>query len=267
MYYIIFSRARDGGSQSPVMPIAATYVESGAYSMRHVDAFSFSANEASLAEIEKGMAGLYSERRFMLSDLTYCFASVALPTHSGNFGGQAVYFGSADYSQSRLGLAYARKLGGQADVGVQFNYDAIRVAGYGASSTISFEAGIILHISEKLHTGFHIVNPEGGRFGHGDKLPSVYTLGFGYDASQQFFFSAEIIKEENRAINITTGFQYHIVPRVLVRGGISSATTSVYFGSGVYFSFFRLDVITHYHPQLGFSPGLMLLLNLKKKES
>jgi hypothetical protein len=46
---------------------------------------------------------------------------------------------------------------------------------------------------------------------------------------------------------------------------MSSATSSVWFGLGLSFKSFRLDVTTSYHPQLGLTPGLLLLFDFKSK--
>lgn len=255
-------------SQTLRRPVAAPYIGLGAYSFNHTDVFSFTSNQASLAQLKNATAGVYAERRFMLNELNNYNAAIGLPTHSGNFGLKAGYSGFSDYNETQLGLAYARKLGNKIDVGVQFNYNGIRVAGYGSASAISFEAGTIFHITDKLHTGFHVNNPVGGKFGKDqqEKLPSVYTVGFGYDASEKFFFSAEVVKEEDQPVNVNAGLQYKFIPQLLARAGISSATSSVWLGLGLSFGSFRLDVTSSYHPQLGISPGLLLIFNFKGKE-
>jgi hypothetical protein len=249
-------------------PVAAPYTGLGTYSLNHNDVFSFTSNQASLAELKNAAAGVYGERRFLLNELNNYNATIAWLTHSGNFGLKASYFGSADYNETQLGLAYARKLGSKVDIGVQFNYNGIRVAGYGNSSAASFEAGSIFHITGKLYTGFHINNPVGGKFGKDqqEKLPSVYSVGFGYDASEIFFFSAEIIKEEDQPVDVKAGLQYKFIPQLLARVGMSSATSSVWFGVGLYLKSFRLDITASYHPQLGITPGLLLIFNFKAKE-
>jgi hypothetical protein len=246
-------------------PIAVPYAGFGACSLNHIDVFSFTSNQASLAQLKNLSAGVYGERRFLLSELSNYNAVVGLPTHSGNFGLNAGYSGFSDYNETQLGLAYARKLGSKVDAGVQFNYNGIRIAGYGNASAISFEAGGIFHLSDKLHTGFHINNPVGGKFGKDqqEKLPSVYTVGFGYDASEKFFFSAEIIKEEDQPVNINAGIQYKFISQLLARAGMSTATSSAWLGIGLAWRSFRLDVTTSYHPQLGITPGLLLLFNFK----
>jgi hypothetical protein len=92
-------------------PVAAVYTGLGAYSNNHVDVFSFSNNQASLAQMKNASAGVYGERRFMLNELSLYQFAIAVPTNSGNFGVNAGYFGFSDYNESQMGLAYARKLG------------------------------------------------------------------------------------------------------------------------------------------------------------
>jgi len=254
-------------SQITRKPAAAPYLGLGAYSITHADVFSFTSNQASLAQIKGSAAGVYGERRFLLNELNYYSFAAALPTASGNFGFQAGYFGFSDYNETQLGLAYARSLGSKVDVGVQFDYNALQIAGYGKSSAINFQVGTVMHISEKLHAGFHAYNPVGGKFGNDkqEKLSSVYTTGLGYEASEKFFVSAEILKEENKPVTVNAGFQYKFLAQVLARTGISTATSLLYAGIGLQLKGFRLDITASHHPQLGVSPGLMIVFNGKSK--
>ncbi|MGQ0740456.1 MAG: hypothetical protein ACT4OJ_15510 [Bacteroidota bacterium] len=250
-------------------PVAAAYTGLGAYSINHVDVFSFTSNQASLAQLKNPAAGVYGERRFMLSELNSYTAAIGLPTRSGNFGLKANYFGFSDYNETQLGLAFARKLGNKVDVGAQFNYNGISISsGYGNSSAISFELGTVLHISERLQVGIHANNPVGGKFGKNgeEEILSVYTLGFGYDASEKFFVSAEIVKEEDRPVNVNAGIQYKFIPQLMARAGMSSGTSSAWLGLGLTIKSFRLDVTTNYHPQLGITPGLLLLFEFNKNK-
>ncbi|HQZ50829.1 MAG: hypothetical protein KA968_14405 [Chitinophagaceae bacterium] len=249
-------------------PVAAPYFGLGAYSLNHVDAFSFTANQASLAQLKSSTAGAYGERRFLLNELNNYTAAIGLTTKGGNFGVKAGYSGFTDYNETQIGLAYARKLGAKIDVGVQFNYNGVRIPTYGNSSAISFELGTILHISEKLHAGLHVNNPVGGKFGkeQQEKLSSVYAIGVGYDASEKFFISCEIEKEEDQPINVNAGFQYKLIKELLVRAGVSSATSSLWVGLGLTVKSFRIDVTSAFHSQLGVTPGLLVLFNFNSKE-
>jgi hypothetical protein len=248
-------------------PLAAGYIGLGAYSANHADAFSFIANQACLARIQNITAGVYAERRFLLNELNHFTTVAVVPSRSGNFGLKTGYAGFTEYNETQIGIAYGRNLGSKLDIGVQFNYNGIRISNYGTASAISTEAGVVFHLSEKLHTGFHVSNPVGGKFGkdQNEKLASVYALGIGFEASKKFFISTAIEKEENQAVNVNAGFQYKLIKQLLVRAGISSATSSVWGGVGLSFNSFRIDVTTGYHPQLGITPGVLLLFNPVQK--
>jgi hypothetical protein len=250
-------------------PVAALYTGLGAYSTDHVDVFSFTNNQASLAQINNVSAGVYGERRFMLDELSLYQLAIAVPTTSGNFGIKAGYFGFSEYNESQIGLAYGRKLGTKLDVGVQFNYNGVQISGYGNATAVNFEIGTILHLTDKLNAGIHAYNPVGGKFGKNaeEKLASVYTVGLGYEASDKFFVSAEVEKEENQSVNVNAGMQYRFLPQLLARVGIATNTSNVYAGVGLFLKTFRIDVVASYHPQLGVTPGLLLIYSSSKKKT
>lgn len=249
--------------------MAATYAGLGAYSIRQADVFSLMSNQASLAQLTNTAAGIYGERKFMLTELSHYTAVVGIPTSSGNFALKGDYYGSGNYNETQFGFAYGRKLSDKIDIGAQFNYNGIRVAGYGNTTAISVEIGTILHLTDNLHAGLHTNNPAGGRFGkdEAEKLPSIYSFGMGYEASGKFFISTEIIKEEDQPVNINTGIQYKFLTQLLARIGISTATSTGWMGFGFSWRLLRLDVTAAYHPQLGITPGLLLLFNFKAKEN
>jgi hypothetical protein len=255
-------------SQVVRSPIAAGYIGLGAYSKNHVDAFSFTANQASLAQIKNSSAGVYAEKRFLLSETNMYSAIFVFPTSNGNFGVQTDYFGFKNYNESQIGLAYAKSLGSKLDVGIKFNCYNFSIPSYSNSSTVDFEIGAIAHLSEKLNIGIHAYNPVGGKLSKTDneKLSSIYKFGIGYEASDNFFVSTEIVKEEDQAVNINAGFQYNFLKQFFVRAGTSTESTNTFAGAGIAWKDLRLDVTANYHPQLGFTPGLLLIINFNKKE-
>src|SRR5687767_4889743 len=97
-------------AQTAKQLLISSYIKTGAYSPKQGDVFSFSANQASLAQRSSFSIGAFSERRFMLDELNLFSAAVALPTKSGNFGVQLHRFGNTAYSEMLSGLTYARKL-------------------------------------------------------------------------------------------------------------------------------------------------------------
>ena len=255
-------------SQSLRYSVSMPYISLGAYSQQQNDVFSFVNNQAALAGVKTTGVGVFGERRFMLTENSSYALAAAVPTSKGNFGIQLNYAGFKNFNENKLGLAYARSLGKKVDIGVQFNYYGYRIPVYGNASAINFEAGAILHFSNKLSGGFHVYNPVGGKLGKSgdEKLASAYKFGLGYDATENFYVSTEIIKEEDKSINVIGGIQYQFLKQFIIRAGFVSETGSAFAGAGLVWKNLRLDVSGSYHPQLGFTPGILLMTNFKGKE-
>lgn len=250
-------------------PIGARYLGLGTYSKKYVDVYATRNNPASLAQLPKASLALYAERRFLQDELNLYTASLGVPVGNGAFGLHGSYFGFDLQNQTQLQLSYGLKLGSKIDLGAAFDYRNLRQAGiYGSTSAITGSVGMLLHLSEKIHAGLYAYNPIRAAWSKSEqdeRLPSRYTLGMGYDASDKFFVSAELEKEEYSDLTVNAGFQYRFLPQFFLRAGISTATTNYFVGLGMRLSAFRLDIATSYHPQLGLSPGLMLLFDFGKK--
>ena len=67
-------------AQSLRKPIAASYIGLGEYSINHLDAFSFTSNQAALAQIKSPAIGIYGENRFLLNATNMYSAVAVMPT-------------------------------------------------------------------------------------------------------------------------------------------------------------------------------------------
>ena len=255
-------------AQSLRHPVALPYIGPGAYSQQQTDPFSFTGNQAALAQVQQAGIGVYAERRFLLAATSYYALAAVFPSKLGKFGLQLNYGGFKNFNENKIGLAYARNLGRKLDVGIQFNYYGYRVPGYAGATAINFEAGLIMHFSDKFHGGMLVYNPVGGKLAKGsnEKLASVYKMGFGYDASPNFFAGMEIIKEEDRQVNCIASVLYRFADKFFARVGVLTESTSVFGGGGWRWNSLRVDVSASYHPQLGISPGIMIIVNTKGKD-
>ena len=254
-------------AQSIRYPVSLPYLSLTAYSTHQKDAFSFTANQGALAGMQQIAVGIYGDQRFLLVATGYYAAAVAIPTTKGNFGVQLNYGGFKNFNQSRAGLAYARKLGEKVDAGIQFNYYNYRVPAYSSASSVNFEAGILYHFTDQLSGGIQVYNPTGSKLGKSgeEKLPAMYQFGLGYDASENFFVAAGIVKEEDKPVTVIAGFQYHFARQFFIKAGFVSESSTVFAGAGIAWKELRIDVAASYHPQLGFSPGILLIGNFKKE--
>ncbi len=209
--------------------------------------------------------GIFGERRFLLDALNYYTIALVIPTSKGNFGLEADYFGFKNYNESQLGIGYGKSLGSKVSVGIRFNYYMVKVPGYISATSMNYEAGAMFHLSEKLHAGIHVYNPVGGKLGKsGEKLASIYKFGMGFEPSDKFFISTEIIKVELKPVNVLAVIDYNFKKRLFVKLGISSENTIAFATAGISFKDLRIDVSGSYHPVLGISPGLSLSYEFKK---
>lgn len=249
-------------------PPSVKYVALNAYSKSFTDVFSATNNQASVADLKTGGFAVYGERRYMFEELKAFTSVLAIPTKSGTIGFQGDYFGGAGFNESELGLFYARKVTKAVDVGVQFNYYNVRIAGYGTASAMNVEVGAIIHLTASLHAGLHIYNPTGSKLGNtgNEKLAEVYKAGVGYEASPQLFISAEVVKQEQQRIAVNAAMQYNLHKNIFLKTGISTLLNNIYGGISYQFAIARVEAYAAYHPQLGLTPGIMLIVNFKKTD-
>jgi hypothetical protein len=245
----------------PVIPV----ISPGAYSSQFSNVFSFTANQASLASLKNTSVGVYNEKRFLLPGLSEFLAAFGLVTTYGNFATVIKYAGAALYNETKFGFAHARKIGKTFDLGVQINYHRVSIAEYGVASAIGIEIGSLFHLSNDWCAGIHLTNPVSNRFGidKKEKLPSVYTMGLGYRASDLVATSMEIIKQEDQPVQVNTSVSYQFLPEVLAKIGLATATSSLWTAIGFARKAYQLELSAAYHPQLGISPALLIIFDFK----
>lgn len=254
-------------AQTTLQPIGARYLTLGAYSQKGLDVYATRSNSASLAGLKQSGISAYAERRFGLDNMNLYTFSGALITGSGTLAVHAAYFGFDQSNQSQLTLGYGRKVSETIEVGGSFHYHNISQAGiYGGSSAITGSASMRMKLSDKITAGLNVFNPIRAAWSKttDERLPVRYTIGLGYDASDKFFITTELEKEEGQNLNVNLGFQYSILPQFFFRGGIATQTSNYFGGFGLNLKDFRIDIATSYHPQLGLTPGVLLLLNIGK---
>ena len=79
-----------------------------------IDLWAVHYNQAGLAGIEEITAGVYYENRFALKELSVKGGVLALPlpgTGQNVLGVSMSYFGYSEYNDTKVGLAYGKKLG------------------------------------------------------------------------------------------------------------------------------------------------------------
>lgn len=252
-------------AQSVWLPVNPARM-AGAYSRQFQHVFTTLHNQAALAHMPAAAAGIYAERRFLLQATgLYAFAA-ALPSRSGTFGLSVQQFGYSAFNQRKLGLAYGRPLGRYVSIGLQADYLSLSIQQYGRAGVVTFEGGCLLHITPQLHAGIHVFNPAGLQLEKGGQrdVPVVYTAGAGYEVSDGFLLSAEVIREDMQPLVTRFMCEYRIAARLALQLGLS--TDPQQSGAAVSFdvAHLRICLSGSYHPQLGITPGASIVWQQKE---
>ncbi len=260
--------AWQAGSQSLRDPMASAYIQMGAYSSVGQSPFSFTGNTAALARVKQSGFGIYGERRFMLAPIGMYQLCAVLPSSLGKFGIAVNYAGFKNFSENSFGLAYGKSLGKRLDLGIRFNYYGYHIPAYPGGAAVNVDIGAMVHITRNCQFGIQVNNPMPVSLGKArqEKLPSTYRFGMGYDSGERFYTGAEIVKETDKPVNIRASANYRFARILFAALGISSDNGSLFGGAGLAWNNMRLDLSVSYHPQLGFTPGILLIMQQKPKQ-
>ena len=239
---------------------------SDGYSGGQKNPVSSTGNPAVLAAYSSVNLALFSERLFLLPDLNHVILAAGMKLQSGYVGVQMDYRGGPDYNETAAGFAYARNLGKKLDAGLRFNYYSRKVNGYGGNAAVAVEIGTMFHLTSNLHAGLYASNPVGGKWKNtNEKIPAVYTMGFGYDASEKCFISFESVKVAGETVQVNASLKYTFIEDCFVRTAIQSGTDGLAAGLGYRFNSLQLEVIVSSHNRLGITPGICVSYIAKEK--
>ncbi len=247
-------------------PVKSAYLATGAYSAHFTDAFSFTGNPAVLGGEKNLRFGVSNERRWMLKELAYFQMALSFSAGGAGMGFQFHYTGNSDYNETAMAISYGRGLGRIA-IGAQFRYDIYHAAGYGNLKAVSAMPGLQVHLSEKTYAGIAFSISFIGRTGiyGAEKGSGVYRMGFGYEASSLIFLSVQFEKEAGIPTNIIGCVDYRWNDQFFAAVGLASISASPYIKAGWKKNNLAVEIFTAYQVTLGFTPGLVLLWEVKNK--
>ena len=218
-------------------------------------------NQAGLASIDSFSFIISSESRFTIQDLTIIGAGVSIPVGAnGVFGLSASNSGLSDYKEQKIGLAYARSLFSNFDIGVQFDLLNVSILNFGNRTTGTFELGFMADIGKQFTISGHIFSPVTIAITEEDNdVNSRLRIGGTFAPSEKVKVHLELDKWYQNALSVRGGFEYMATPNIGIRLGMSSQP--VLYSIGVsynVFNNFSMDGAYATHPNLGGTPSLTL---------
>jgi len=212
-------------------------------------------NQAGLAEINQFTIGVGTENSFGIKELSTHTAVFAIPVNGGVFGLNVAYTGFELYNESKIGLAFAKKLSDNFNVGIQVDYlGAYIEEGNNTHNNFTFEIGAQKRLMRELTLGAHIFNPIGVKLNEDENIPSIFKLGLRYDANDKvaIFTEGELESEQNAKLKL--GLEYKIIKQLQLRAGFSTNPAQNTFGLGYTLNNIQLDIAVKRHQLLGYSP-------------
>jgi hypothetical protein len=225
------------------------------------DFWSVNNNQAGMAFYDKTAAGIYFENRFLVKEMATQAGAFTLKTGHGVLGATVVYSGDANYNTTKAGLAYALKIGKNFSAGIQLDYIGTTLGEeYGKRSNFTFDAGIMVKITEQLTFGAHTFNPMHVKLSDYDNesIPTTLNAGFGFTFSEKLLITAEACKNSEFPMEFRSGAEYKLGKIAYARVGLSTNPARYTFGFGFALKNLTVDLSSSVHSQLGYSPQVSL---------
>ena len=232
----------------------------GGVNVTSADVWSAINNQSGMAFYGKGAAGVHIDSRQMLKELSEQSLAIAVPFRYGSLGAILQYTGDADYNQMKTGLSYARMFGNRFAASLQLDYLRTALGNeLGSSNNVTFEAGIMMRISEKAIFATHVFNPLNVKYSNdSDKIPAIFKSGIAYTFSDAFNASAEFVLNSELPADLALGAEYIFADKLFVRAGARMNPFIYSFGFGYKANRFSFDLSAAIHEQLGVSPQASL---------
>ena len=215
-------------------------------------------NPAGLAGLKGWHFGLYYENQWMLKETAFKSGAVAKAIEGiGCLGVSVNQFGSDSYSESKIGMAYARDFGPYLHIGLQFDYLLLHWGGdYPNRGAPCFELGMQSQVTERLRLGAYLFNPFQLKLKtlNEERLPIVLRFGMAFQLANDFVMQCEMEKNSERTgIHLRGGFEYTLFNAFSLRAGAQFNPNVLSFGLGYTIQSIQVDAAAQLHQLLGAS--------------
>ena len=224
-------------------------------------------NQAGITRLQSLTAAVFYSSPFGLNELAQMAATIILPTGTGTFGLSYFQYGTAQFKETKAGLAFAKKLGSRLSAGIQIDYFSSRFPeNKRAGSLATFEAGTLYKVSEKLNFGIHVFNPlkqEFNALSGKVKLPASLRSGVSFQISDLVLLCFETEKTGPEKPRLKTGAEFLLTENLFVRFGLSGEPFLYSSGIGYRVNKLSANIGFNYHGNLGITPSVSIQYNLK----
>ena len=251
------------------MPQGGRSAALGDASVAITDIYAFHHNPGALGFLEEGAASVSYQNRFLLRELQSQSFTAALPISKGvlSVGGQ--FYGYESFRTNRFGIGYALPLNEKFALGTQINYLNLRLDPYyGVKHSVTGEIGALVKLSDELSIGASVFNLGRARLSDfkDDRLSTIIRLGVAYKVIPELLVTSEIFQEIGFGTRLKAGLEYQPHDILYLRLGAQGGPVEFSFGSGLNLKNVKLDLATHYHQLLGWTPHIAFIYSFANGE-
>lgn len=225
------------------------------------DIWALQANPSAITSLNRPTASLNYIKHLFSNELSTQALVAAFPFKNNFVGASFQRYGFSEYSESKIGLAYAKKFGHKLSIALNGNYHQLKISNYGASTGFSLDIGGLYQFNNQFTFGAFVGNPSKQKFNSTNlvsEIPTSFNVGASYLASDKVLIATTISKVLNRAIDVSLGIDYKIIDLLSLRGGLSAQPFKQYAGFGLNYRKFLLDMATTYDANLGYAPQIAI---------
>jgi hypothetical protein len=209
------------------------------------------------------------DNRFLIPELSTRSLTVNYDVGYFQTGLSMSYYGYSLYNEFITGLVFARNFSEKFALGVQFNY---YLAYFNASNTYhgAFfpQIGFAIQLHPDIYLAGNIFNPFQTNIKtvySTKRLPSLFSLGFCYNFSENFTSRLQADKEISSNYRFASGFDYKILDVVTIKTGIYYSNFLVpCLGFDWKINNLSLAFNAEMHPLLGLNTGATVSLTIPK---
>lgn len=225
------------------------------------DLWSINANPAGITQQKNIAAGVNFARYFFGDELSEQNLALVLPFNNNSAGISINRYGVEDYNEIKAGLALAKHFGNKLSIGIKANLHQLKISNYGSSSTFSIDVGANYILNDKIGFGLYLNNPAKQAYktiNIAANIPTAIHLGASYQPSNKVIVATTVTKTLEEKIDVALGVDYRFLDVLSIRGGLSANTFKQFFGFGLNYQNFLLDVAVESHPKIGYTPQISL---------
>lgn len=223
------------------------------------DLWSLNANPAGITTQTRPTAGVNYTRYFFGDELSEQNLAFVLPFNN-NFAGLSINrYGINEFNEIKVGFALAKSFGKELSIGLKANLHQLKISNYGNATTFSVDIGAHYALSEKVGFGLYLNNPSVQEYNTTNiaaNIPTAFHFGATYEPSNKVIIAATVTKTLDEKFDVGVGVDYKFIDVLSLRGGLRAKSFKQYFGIGLNYEKFLLDIAVESHPKIGYVPQI-----------